>query len=305
MKAYVKSSAEATEISLLDVPVPALTETELMIKVCAIGVGVHDEYFQPPKVEYPYVVGIEAAGTIEAIGEEVVDYAVGERIAFINALNKKGGTWAEYTSLPSTALIIKIPEGMSFAEAAAIPVVGNTILKAFSTLDLKPDQSVFIAGGSGAIGTLAIQLAAQYGYTVIASASKQNHDYMKSLGAEVTVDYHDEDWQDQIKKLLPAGVDAAIAIQPGTAEESATVVKANGTVATISGDQVALDRGIILKQIPHLADVTKELLNLYIKIADGTIKQTLQIYPFTEGKETLEKVKTRHTRGKLVLTLSN
>lgn len=305
MKAYTKSSQVNSDISLTQVEVPGIEDSEMLIEVRAIGVGVHDEYFHPEDVEYPYVIGIEGSGIIEKIGKNITSYKKGERIAFINSLNKKGGTWAEYTALPDSSLIIRIPESMSFEEAASIPVVGNTILKAFSSLNLKRGDDIFIAGGSGAIGTLAIQIASHKGYKVFASSSKKNHDYMKSLGAEVTVDYHDNDWQEQIKEIIPNGVDAAIAIQPGTAEESSRVVKEKGTVVAVSGDQVQLEREIILQQIPHMKNVTKELEELFNMVIDGRIKLTLNKYTFTEGKEVLEKVKTRHGRGKSILSMQN
>lgn len=301
MKAYTKRSANTTEITLSGVPIPKINQHELLIKLHAVGVGIHDEYFHPIDIDFPYVIGIEGAGVIIEIGSRVTDYKVGERVMFVNAMNPKGGTWAEYTSVVDTSLIIRIPEAMAFSDAASLPVVGSNILKVFRTLNLQQGSTVFIAGGSGAIGTLAIQIAVARNYTVIASASKNNHEYMESLGATKTVDYHDPNWHDQIKEWFPDGVDGVIAIQPDTARESETIVKERGTIVTVSGEQFNPGRRIVLKQVQQNADIKDELTELINQITSGDIKLNLESFPFIDAPAALQKVQTRHARGKLVL----
>jgi NADPH:quinone reductase-like Zn-dependent oxidoreductase len=301
MKAFAIQTNGA--ITLVESPQPEVGVNDLLVKVMAIGVGIHDGYFFPPNVRFPYTIGIEAAGVVEKVGRAVTNYKAGERITFVNAMQPKGGTWAEYTVVADGSLILRIPESMSFETAAAVPVAGNTAIKAFRALGLKHGDSLFIAGGSGAIGTLAIQIAVARGYRVAASASAQNHQYMRSLGAEKVVDYHDSDWQEQITAWVPGGVDAAIATQPGTASHSQAVVKDGGEIVAVSGDQFVPARGIMLKQIPHNADVTDEMSDLLRQVASGEFQLTIEnVYPFSEGMEALAKVRTRHTRGKLVLT---
>lgn len=103
--------------------------------------------------------------------------------------------------------------------------------------------------------------------------------------------------------MVPGGVDAAIATQPGTASDSQAVVKDGGEIVAVSGDQFVPARGITLKQIPYTADVTDELSDLLKQIASGEFQLTIEnVYPFLEGLDALAKVGTRHTRGKLVLT---
>jgi NADPH:quinone reductase-like Zn-dependent oxidoreductase len=306
MKAYAKRSGMNGSVVLTEVPHPEAGADEISVKIAAIGVGIHDEYFHAPNVSYPYVIGIEAAGVIEAIGQRVSGYQPGDRIAFVSIMQPKGGTWAEYAVIAANSLILRMPENMSFEQAAALPVVGNTVLKALRGAALKPGESLFIAGGAGALGTLLIQIAAARGYTVIASASKKNHEYTLSLGANHVVDYHDSDWQEQLRAIIPNGVDAAIAIHPGTPMESQAVVKDGGTLIAVSGDQFVPERGIILKQVLNDVDVRDELQELMNKVVSGNIKLTMaQVYPFTDALTALEQVKTRHTRGKLVVTLAN
>ncbi|WJY26311.1 NADP-dependent oxidoreductase [Sporosarcina trichiuri] len=283
---------------------PSISEHELLVRVRAVGVGIHDSYFLPQEMAYPYPIGIEAAGVIEQTGSSVTDYQTGDRIAFVSMMQPKGGTWAEYAAVTEDSLIIPIPDSMDFTEAAAIPVAGNTVLHAMTALPLQSGDSVFIAGASGAIGTFAIQIAKARGWHVAGSASPKNHDYMKSLGADKTVDYRDPAWADVIRSWRPGGVDAAIAIQPGTGTDSMHVVKDGGTVITISGDRFPPERGIHVAFVPHKADVRRQLAELFASISDGQTQLVIEkVYPFDQGLSALKKTQTRHARGKLVLSL--
>src|SRR5699024_8726725 len=104
-------------------------ENEMLVRVHAIGVGIHDDYFLSKNIQYPHPIGIEAAGIIEKVGQNVTDFREGERIAFVSTMQMKGGTWAEYAVVADNSLIIPVPDGMSLTEAAAVPVAGNTALK--------------------------------------------------------------------------------------------------------------------------------------------------------------------------------
>ena len=304
MKAIVKRSAAPDDIAFEEVKIPTISDDELLVHIKAVGVGIHDFYFLPQEINYPYPIGIEAAGIVEETGSLVTHYQKGDRIAFVSIMQPKGGTWAEYAVVQQVSLILPIPANMDFAEAAAVPVAGNTVLRALTALHLKEGDSVFIAGASGAIGTFAIQFAKTRGWNVAGSSSPQNHDYMKSLGADKTVDYNDPNLASEIRDWMPNGVDAAIAIQPGTGTESMHVVKDGGTVITISGDRIEPERGITAAFVPHKADVQDEVKQLIQEIAAGTYKLVIeQTYPFEQGLEALQKTQTRHARGKLVLIL--
>lgn len=305
MKAFVIRRSGAQTVEPAEVPVPQIDDGELLVRVQAVGIGIHDSYFLPADARYPYPIGIEAAGVVEEVGSGVVGHQAGDRIAFVSSMQPKGGTWAQFAALDAGALIIPIPDGLGFVEAAAIPVAGNTILKAFQALTAVPaGGSLFIAGGSGAIGTLGIQIAHRRSWRIAASASKANHDYMLSLGAEKALDYHDPGWHEQVLQWLPGGVDAAIAVQPGTSRESMPVVKDGGSLITISGDALVSERGVRMAGLPQQADVRDELVQLMEEIAAGQIHVELErVYPFEEALTALAKVQTRHARGELVLQL--
>lgn len=290
-------------LALIDVPVPEIDASEVLVRVKAVGVGIQDRWFMPKSAKFPYAIGIEAAGIIEKTGKAVTCYQPGDQVMFTSSMQPKGGVWAEFAAVREEALI-RIPDGLSFIQAAALPMSGSTALESMRMLGLKPDDTVFMAGASGAIGTLTIQLAKALGCRVAASASSKNHEYMRSLGAEKTVDYRDPDWTNQVRDWRPGGVDAALAIQPGTGISCLHVVKDGGTVVTVSGDQLSVERGIRVAQVMVSPETKKELAHLASEVAAGRIHVEIeQVYPFERGVEALEKTETRHARGKLVLTL--
>ena len=305
MKAFVIPQAGEVTVEAAVMPRPRIDDDELLVRVKAVGVGIHDTYFLPADASYPYPIGIEAAGVVQEVGSAVSGHRPGDGIAFVRSLQPKGGTWAEFVAVKASSLIMEVPADLDFVTAAALPVAGNTILRAFHALaDLPAGATLFIAGASGAIGTLAIQLASRRGLRVAASASTANHDYMISLGAEKVVDYRDMGWQNQVREWMPGGVDAAIAVQPGTSATSMSVVRDGGQLVTISGDQVLSERGVRMVGIPYHVDVRKELAQLIAEAASGVIHVELErVYPFDEALSALAKVRTRSARGKSVLSL--
>lgn len=305
MTALVIPSADDQTLTLAQVAVPAIAADELLVQIKAVGVGIHDGYFLPQELTYPYPIGIEAAGIVAQIGNTTTGYEPGDRIAFVSMMQPKGGVWAQYAAVRSDSLIMPIPEGMSFEQAAAIPVAGNSTLRALHALPtIDVGGSIFVAGASGAVGTIALQLARARGWQVAASASPQNHEYLRSLGAALAVDYNDDSWPDQVRQWQPDGVDGALAVQPQTTADSARVVKQGGTVVTVSGDRDT-PPGVRVTGLAYQVDVREELMALMADIVAGDMQLVIErIYPFTEALSALEKVQTRHARGKSVLTLA-
>lgn len=305
MSAFVRTSERDQRVELADVPIPEIGEAEALVKVEAFGVGIHDRYFIPSDAAFPYVIGVGGSGVIAEIGRDVSRFSVGDRVILTSILQPKGGCWAEYVAVPQESLI-PLPDKMDFTAGAAMPVAGKTALESLRALDLAEDDTVFIAGASGAIGTLVIQMAAARGVRVAASASHKNQEYMRSLGAVKTVDYSDPDWKRQVKQWMPDGVAAALAIQPGTATDCVEVVKDGGKVVTVSGDSAESQRGISVFQFQHHADTATALAKLVSNVAEGRPRLVLErIYPFKQALEALEKTETRHARGKLTVTMAD
>ncbi|MCM3659765.1 NADP-dependent oxidoreductase [Georgenia satyanarayanai] len=304
MDALVVSSPQG-DLTAAKVPVPTIDADELLVRIRAVGVGIHDSTFLPRQLVLPYPIGIEAAGVVEEAGFAASGYGVGDRIAFVSMMQPKGGVWAEYAAVRADSLILPVPDGMGFEDAAAIPVAGNSALRALHALPATPPGgAIFVAGASGAVGTFAVQLARERGWEVAASASTPNHDYLRSLGATLTVDYRDPQWTEQVRRWRPEGLDGAVAVQPRTTAPCMGLVKAGGTVVTVSGDQVAPAHGVRVSGLAYGADVREELLAVMDRIARGEFILAIErVFPFTDALAALAKVQTRRARGKVVISL--
>jgi NADPH:quinone reductase-like Zn-dependent oxidoreductase len=303
MKAFVRTEATTQRVQLADVPIPTAPPDGVLVRVEAFGVGIHDRYFIPADASFPYVIGSEGAGVITECGNRVSDVAVGDRVIFTTVLQPPGGTWAEY-AVANRSVLIPLPDDATFAQGAAVPIAGSTALECIRELNLSTGDRLFIAGASGAVGTFVIQLAKAKGIRVSASSSESNHGYMKALGVEYAVDYHADTWEREVREWSNGGVDAALAIQPGTGTGSMSVVRDGGTLITVSGDSARVTpvRGISVRQMGHVAETQQQVIDLVSAIAAGEIEVTIeQEYPFERALEALEKTETRHARGKLVV----
>lgn len=304
MKAFVRIDAKSDRVELAEIAIPEIDEDEVLVKVQAFGVGIHDRYFIPTNVTFPYPIGNEAAGVIMKTGEKVANFQKGDRVILSSSMQLKGGCWAQYVAVSSKMLIL-MPDEIDFAQGAAIPVAGKTAVESMRALDLQKGDTLFVAGASGAIGTLIIQLAKNQGIRVIGSASSKNHAYMRSLGAEEVVDYSNPKWKEHVKQWMPGGVDAALAIQLGTGADSMDVVKDGGKVITVSGDKVESERNIIVKQFQHELDIQHAISGLLKDIVAGKIHPVIErVYPFEQALDALKKTETRHARGKLIVSLT-
>ncbi len=303
MQAYVRLGPVDQMVSLVEVAVPTADAGEVIVAVHAFGVGVHDRYFIPADVSFPYAVGLEAAGVVTTVGAEVTGITTGDRVMVSGLGNPKGGTWAEFVAVNQRG-ITAMPDALDFVTAAGIPIAGNAAVESMHTLGMRAGQTLYVAGASGAIGTLVVQMATQRGVRVAGSASPTNHEYLLSLGAELVVDYRDPGWPEQVRRWASGGVDAALAIQPNTAASSQDVVRDGGHLVTVSGDPVPPQRGIRVEQFPHRADPSKEMADLVEDIASGRIRLVLEhVYPFDQALAALEKTETRHARGKVIVTV--
>jgi NADPH:quinone reductase-like Zn-dependent oxidoreductase len=301
MPAFVRRTAADVEVVRADVPVPEPGDDEVLVAVRAFGVGIHDRYFNPSDARFPYVIGTEAAGVVAATGAGVDAFAPGDRVLGTSVLPAKGGTWAAFAAIKAASLL-PMPAELDFTTAAGIPIAGDAAVETLHTLDLRSGDTLFVAGASGAIGTLVVQLAVARGIRVAGSASAPNHDHLLALGAEKAVDYQDPDWPGQVLAWAPDGVDAALAIQPGTGVPSQFVVRERGHVVTVSGDPFVPERDVRVEQFVHRADARRDLADLVAAVAAGRVRVVLdRIHPFAGAVTALEKTETRHARGKQVV----
>jgi len=186
-----------------DLPEPRPLSGEVLVRVHAVGLNPADYKIAEwgnPAWQYPHVMGLDVAGTIAEVGENVSGWQVGDAIYYHGDFTRRGG-FAEYATIPAH-VIAPMPATLSFAEAASVPCSGFAAYQGlFHKLALKPGSTVLIEGGAGGVGSYAIQLAAFAGAAVITTASARNHDYVRSLGAQHVIDYQTEDVHARVMAL--------------------------------------------------------------------------------------------------------
>jgi NADPH:quinone reductase-like Zn-dependent oxidoreductase len=251
----------------------------------------------------PLVPGYDIAGIVEKTGAKIEKLKKGDSVyAYIGL--EEGGGYAEYAVVTEKEAAPK-PKAASFVEAAAVPVVALTAWQAlFDTAKLSAGQSVLVHGGSGGVGSFAIQFAKLRGAKVFATASTRNQDFLKQLGADTAIDYTTQKFEDVAKD-----VDVVLeSVGKDTLARSYGVVKKGGILVSLIGppDKTELDkhgvRGAALGVEPNSSELA-EIANL---IDQKKIKVTVsQTYPLAEAAKAEEQADTGHTRGKIVLKVAD
>jgi len=237
MQAYVLTRyGDASAMELRDVPEPRAGEGEVLIRVRAAGLNPVDYGIRQGKLrmvtplKLPQVAGSELAGMVEAVGPGVTRFTPGDRV-FARVDKKKLGAYAAYAVVHET-LVAKMPESLDFAEAAGLPLAGLTALQALrDELGLTVGEKVFISGGAGGVGTLAIQLAVWMGAEVATTASPRGEELVRSLGATTVIDYQKQKFKDVLSDY-----DAAFDLTGGQdLPDIFTILKPGAKTVSVAG----------------------------------------------------------------------
>lgn len=186
------------DLVLRDVPVPEVSAQEVLVKVHTAGVNpldnmiIHGEVKMIVPYRFPLVMGNELVGTIEKVGAGVSGFSVGDRVYGRMPL-RKIGAFAEFAAIDQSA-IAKVPAYLSDEEAACVPLTALTAQQAFELMKPTPGETIFISGGTGSLGAMAIPMAKSYGLTVITNESAVNRDRVLALGVDRFIDYKTEDY---------------------------------------------------------------------------------------------------------------
>ena len=193
------------ELTVKDIPTPEISDQEVLVKIHTAGVNsldnmiIHGEVKMIVPYKLPLVMGNEFVGTIEKVGTGVSRYSIGDRVYGRMPLNKIGA-FAEYAAIKQNA-IAKVPEYLSDEEAACIPLTALTALQAFELMQPKAEETIFISGGTGSLGAMAIPMAKSYGLTVITNGSAANRERVLALGADRFIDYKTEDYAELLSDV--------------------------------------------------------------------------------------------------------
>jgi len=286
-------------------PFPRAGTGEVLIKVHAAAVNPIDwkvrAGFAKDRLKYkmPFIPGWDLSGVVEAVGAGASRFRVGDEV-YSRPDIARDGAYAQYIAVRETEVALK-PASVDHLHAAAVPLAALTAWQALSNAaKLSAGQSVLIHGAAGGVGSFAVQFAKRKGARVIGTASKKNHEFLRSLGADETVDYNTTKFEDVVHD-----VDAVLDTITGeTADRSYQVIKKGGVYVSIlmpPSEQKAAARGIraahtfVQANPEQLADIAK-------LIDSGKLKVIIEkVFPLAEARAAQELNAQGHTRGKIVL----
>jgi len=287
-----------------DAPRAEPKSKEVLVRIHAAGVNpvdwkVREGMFAKPKSRLPLILGGEVSGVVESCGAEVKGFKPGDEVWSLLSLMRSGG-YAEFTTIPETELAKK-PKSIDFVHAAGVPLAALTAWQAlFDKGGLKEGQSVLIHAGAGGVGHFAIQLAKAKGAKVYATASEGNLEFLKELGADVTIDYKAQKFED-VAKEMDVVLDS---IGGETQARSLGCLKKGGYLVSIvqPPDQKKLEelglKGSIMLVTPNVKELDEIGALIEAKKVKCVVSATV---PLAEARKAHELSETGHTKGKIVL----
>jgi NADPH:quinone reductase-like Zn-dependent oxidoreductase len=307
-----------------DIPMPVPKPGEVLIRVAYASVNPADwkcregwlaQFFD---YKFPFVVGFDAAGLIAGLGDGVTEYKIGDRV--VTSSNQglgENGSYAEYLKV-HTDRVAHLADSLDYKTAASIPTAAVTSWEAlFGSGDLKPGQSVLINGGAGGMGSFAIQFAKHAGARVAVTCGPDNIDYVRSLGADLAINYRSENVLKAVLAWVPGGVDLIVdTVGQGTLPDGIAMTKPGGVIApigTLIVDEPKFDQAEAEKRnvrVIHTmsnrlkaGDQLRTIVELYNQ---GVFKAPqLTELPLEQAGEAHRRVKDGHVRGKIVLKVAD
>jgi NADPH:quinone reductase-like Zn-dependent oxidoreductase len=332
MKAFILDRyGSADRVRAGEVPDPELREDDVLVQIHAAGVNLLDskirngEFKLFLRYRLPLILGHDVAGVVVQVGPRVRQFKPGDEV-YARPPDGRIGAFAEFVAIKDDCVAVK-PKALSMEEAASIPLVGLTAWQALiERAHLKRGQKVLIHAGSGGVGTLAIQLAKHVGATVATTTSTANVDLVRSLGADVVIDYKKEDFTQALRDY-----DVVLnSLDKVTLEKSLRVLKPGGQLISISGPpdaafartigaswvlrmvMGALSRGIRAqakrRQVQYSFLFMRanggQLAKITSLIDDGIIRPVVdRVFPFASTKEAMAYVEAGRAKGKVIVSV--
>ncbi len=320
MKAIqIKQPGGPEAMELVDLPIPQPKPNEAVVKIQAAGVNFIDVYNREGryKAPLPLVLGQEGAGVVSAIGSDMRDVAVGDRVAYSSIL----GSYAEYTAVPADRLV-KVPEGVSDREAAAAMLQGMTAhYLSHDSHPLKKGETCLIHAAAGGVGLLLVQMARNIGARIIATVSTEEKAQLaRAAGADEIIFYTQTDFETETKRLTAGkGLDVVYdSVGKTTFEKGLNLLRPRGMMVLFGGSSGAVPPfdPLMLTQKGSLF-LTRPSLGHYIltpqelqqragavlgMIREGKLKLRIEhIYPLSRAAQAHRDLEGRKTTGKLLL----
>ncbi|MDQ6779350.1 MAG: FAD-binding protein [Actinomycetota bacterium] len=285
-----------------EVPTPDAGSGQVRIRVHAIGINPMDIKIRNGwlrdvvKTSFPAILGSDVAGVIDQIGDGVTGRSVGDRVVGLT----ESGAYAEYTLIRDD-IITSIPDTLGFEHAVTIPTAAETARRVIKLLDPQAGETVVVSGAAGSVGSAAVQLLARDNVNVIATASENNHDYLRRLGANPTT--YGEGVTDRIRELAPDGVDAIFDVTGQDFIDAAITLRGGAERIVTISDFDAADRGITVSAGDASQITSADFAPVVALAASGEFATEIaQTFEFDDLPAAHELSETGHLRGKIVVT---
>ncbi len=304
-----------------DMPQPQPRSGEVRVKVHAVGLNPVDYKLALtglPTWEYPFILGLDVAGVVDAVGPDVTEWEEGDPVYYHGDMSKPGG-YGQYSIAPAHTLAW-MPEGLEYSAAAALPCAGFTAYQAVNRkLRAQAGKTMLVHGGAGGVGGFAVQLAKAAGVTVFATCQRHNFNFVKDLGATEVIDYKLDSVAERIDTLTDGrGVDYVIdTVSSDNATDSLLMLAYGGEMVCVAGlpdlytlapgekalsvHELALGNAYTYGDLAAQEDLAKIAREFGALVSKGTIKTMVQeVIRLTEIPDALERLSMRHVRGKIV-----
>jgi NADPH:quinone reductase-like Zn-dependent oxidoreductase len=301
MKAIIANKTGIENIEIRNIPIPKIQQNEVLIKIKAIGVNPVDwKGLESGEFGDSYILGTDISGVVEKIGSEVTRFKKGD--AIIGSLDwNKQGAYAEFVASEEKFLTTK-PKNLTFQEAAAIPMTSLTAWQGiFDKLGLTKNEKIVIQATAGGVGLFALQFAKWAGAFVIAIASEKNSTFLKSLGADIVLDYNKIDFSEVLENI------DAVFDSVETEDKSFKILKKGGKYVGISSLSTPISKKLIAQYDVSASKYLFKSNNVQLEkivslIESGVVKVFIdQVFSFTEVKEALKYQKNGHSKGKNII----
>lgn len=306
--AQISEYGDPDVIKINDVNMPVLNSDQVLIEVYSAALNPWDskvrsgatQSFMP--LDLPVTLGGDLAGVVAETGSNVSDFSVGDRVYGEAGVTGGSGAFAEYAAAKAEQLA-KLPENVSFQDAAAIALTGVSAVQALQEhMNLQPGQKILIHGGAGGIGSLAIQLAKHIGAQVVTTAAGDDADFVRNLGADEVIDYKTQKFEELVRDC-----DAVFDTVGGdTFINSFKVLKKGGVlVSMLEKDEDNLAETYGITSVRQFTHATKEKLETLIQlVAEGVVQAHIdRTFPLDQVAEAFRTRETGTIRGKIVLEI--
>lgn len=285
---------------------PSLTEDDILVRVEAVGVSPGEAKIrQGDFAEYhtlPFILGYDVAGVVVEVARDVVDAQIGDAV-YTNCDSTRSGGYAEFVAVRASEVAPR-PRSLDAVQAASVPLAGLTAWQALSDVaHLTPGQRVLVHGAGGAVGSFAVQFAKVMGGVVVATASGDDLEYVRSVGADTVVDYKTQRFEDYAQDM-----DVVLDTIGGeTGKRSFSVLKPGGLLITFSAppDTKAAETQGVRTHFMGVEPNAAQLGQIADLIDSGKVRTRVGlVLPLSEARQAHERLALGGTRGKIVLTVS-